>query len=62
MNRPHAHTGTRRGKSDPIDAEAAARKVLYGAASGAAAGGRIVSLTQTMGIIDLSNNPQVRGG
>jgi transposase len=28
VNRPHAHTRARRGKSDAIDAEAAARKVL----------------------------------
>ncbi|MDA8374404.1 MAG: IS110 family transposase [Actinomycetota bacterium] len=31
INQPHAHTRLRIGKSDPIDAEAAARKVLDGA-------------------------------
>jgi transposase len=30
VNQPHAHTRSRRGKSDAIDAEAAARKVLAG--------------------------------
>lgn len=30
VNRPHAHTRARRGKSDAVDAEAAARKVLSG--------------------------------
>jgi len=30
VNRPHAHTRARRGKTDAIDAEAAARKVLAG--------------------------------
>ncbi len=30
INQPHAHTRLRIGKSDPIDAEAAARKVLGG--------------------------------
>jgi transposase len=30
VNQPHAHTRNRRGKSDAIDAEAAARKVLAG--------------------------------
>jgi len=30
VNRPHRHTRRQRGKSDPIDAEAAARKVLAG--------------------------------
>ncbi|HET8662571.1 MAG TPA: IS110 family transposase [Micromonosporaceae bacterium] len=30
VNQPHAHTRARRGKSDAIDAEAAARKVLAG--------------------------------
>ena len=30
VNRPHPHTAARRGKSDAIDAEAAARKVLAG--------------------------------
>lgn len=30
VNRPHAHTAARRGKTDAIDAEAAARKVLAG--------------------------------
>ena len=32
VNQPHAHTRRRRGKSDPIDAEAAARKALAGEA------------------------------
>jgi transposase len=32
VNRPHAHTRRRRGKSDAIDAEAAARKALAGEA------------------------------
>ncbi|ADG76917.1 Transposase [Tsukamurella paurometabola] len=32
VNRPHAHTAARRGKTDAIDAEAAARKVLAGEA------------------------------
>jgi transposase len=30
VNQPHAHTRSRRGKTDAIDAEAAARKVLAG--------------------------------
>lgn len=30
VNQPHAHTRARRGKSDAVDAEAAARKVLAG--------------------------------
>jgi transposase len=30
VNRPHAHTRRRRGKSDPIDAEMAARQALAG--------------------------------
>jgi transposase len=34
INQPHPHTRARRGKSDPIDAEAAARKVLSGEAGG----------------------------
>ena len=33
VNQPHAHTQRRRGKSDPLDAEAAARKVLAGEAT-----------------------------
>ena len=33
INQPHPHTRFRRGKSDPIDAEAAARKVLSGQAT-----------------------------
>jgi transposase len=33
VNQPHAHTRRRRGKSDPLDAEAAARKVLAGEAA-----------------------------
>ncbi|ANI90885.1 IS110 family transposase [Dietzia timorensis] len=32
VNRPHAHTAARRGKTDAIDAEAAARKILAGEA------------------------------
>src|SRR3989304_5217519 len=36
ITQPHPHTRARRGKSDPIDAEAAARKVLSGEATGAA--------------------------
>ena len=36
INQPHAHARSRRGKSDPIDAEAAARKVLSGEAAGTA--------------------------
>lgn len=36
INQPHAHTRARRGKSDLIDAEAAARKVLSGQATGSA--------------------------
>lgn len=36
INQPHAHTRARRGKNDPIDAEAAARKVLSGEATGVA--------------------------
>ena len=30
VNQPHAHTRGRRGKSDAVDTEAAARKVLAG--------------------------------
>jgi transposase len=33
INQPHPHTRRRRGKSDPIDAEAAARKALSGEAT-----------------------------
>ena len=33
VNQPHAHTRRRRGKSDPIDAEMAARLALAGKAS-----------------------------
>jgi transposase len=33
VNQPHPHTRRRRGKSDPIDAEAAARKALSGEAT-----------------------------
>src|SRR3954465_6203243 len=33
VNRPHAHTRRRRGKSDPIDAEMAARQALAGHAT-----------------------------
>lgn len=36
INQPHPHTRARRGKDDPIDAEAAARKVLSGEATAAA--------------------------
>ncbi len=36
INHPHPHTQARRGKDDPIDAEAAARKVLSGEATAAA--------------------------
>jgi len=36
INQPHRHTRARRGKSDAIDAEAAARKVLSGEATGEA--------------------------
>ncbi|MGH3261160.1 MAG: IS110 family transposase [Trebonia sp.] len=36
VNQPHAHTRRRRGKSDPLDAEAAARKVLAGEATAVA--------------------------
>ena len=36
INQPHPHTRFRRGKSDSIDAEAAARKVLSGQATGPA--------------------------
>ncbi len=36
VNQPHAHTASRRGKDDHIDAEAAARKVLSGEATAAA--------------------------
>ncbi len=33
VNQPHAHERRRRGKSDPLDAEAAARKLLAGEAT-----------------------------
>jgi transposase len=33
VNQPHAHSRRRRGKSDPLDAEAAARKALAGEAT-----------------------------
>jgi transposase len=33
VNQPHPHTRRRRGKSDPVDAEAAARKALAGEAT-----------------------------
>ena len=36
INQPHPHLRSRRGKNDTIDAEAAARKVLSGEATGAA--------------------------
>jgi transposase len=36
INQPHRHTRARRGKNDSIDAEAAARKVLSGEATGTA--------------------------
>lgn len=35
VNQPHAHTWSRRGKTDSVDAEAAARKVLAGECSAA---------------------------
>jgi transposase len=48
VNQPHAHTGRRRGKSDPLDAEAAARKVLAGEAAGVPkqTGGVVESIRQ----------------
>jgi transposase len=48
VNQPHAHTRSRRGKDDTIDAEAAARKVLSGEARGAAkdTGGIVESIRQ----------------
>jgi transposase len=44
VNQPHRHTQARRGKTDAIDAEAAARKVLSGEARGAA--------KETVGIVE----------
>ena len=44
VNQPHAHTRRRRGKSDPIDAEMAARHVL--------AASSIVIATDTTGIVE----------
>lgn len=44
VNQPHAHTRLRIGKSDPIDAEAAARKVLDG--------GLITQPKETTGVIE----------
>ena len=46
VNQPHAHVRHRRGKTDTIDAEAAARKVLSGEATGQvkATGGRIEAI------------------
>jgi transposase len=48
VNQPHAHTRSRRGKDDTIDAEASARKVLSGEARGAAkdTGGIVESIRQ----------------
>jgi transposase len=48
VNQPHAHTRRRRGKSDPLDAEAAARKVLAGEAAGVPkhTGGIVESIRQ----------------
>jgi transposase len=48
VNQPHAHTRRRRGKSDPLDAEAAARKVLAGEATAVAkqTGGIVESIRQ----------------
>jgi transposase len=50
VNQPHPHTRSRRGKDDPIDAEAAARKVLSGEARGAAkdTSGIVESIRQLM--------------
>lgn len=50
INQPHAHTKSRRGKDDAIDAEAAARKVLSGEAKGAAkdTSGIVESIRQFM--------------
>ena len=44
VNQPHAHTRRRRGKSDPIDAEMAARHVL--------ADNRPVTAKDTTGIVE----------
>ncbi len=44
VNQPHAHTRRRRGKSDPIDAEMAARHVL--------AADRPVLVKDTTGIVE----------
>ena len=44
VNQPHPHTRRRRGKSDPIDAEMAARHVL--------AAGRVVIAKDTTGIVE----------
>jgi transposase len=44
VNQPHAHTRRRRGKSDPIDAEMAARHVL--------AANRLVIAKETTGIVE----------
>ena len=44
VNQPHAHTRLRIGKSDPIDAEAAARKVLDG--------GLLTQPKETTGVIE----------
>ena len=48
VNQPHAHTRRRRGKSDPLDAEAAARKLLAGEATAVAkhTGGIVESIRQ----------------
>lgn len=48
INQPHRHTRARRGKTDAIDAEAAARKVLSGEATGTAknTGGQVEAIRQ----------------
>ena len=48
VNRPHAHTRARRGKTDAVDAEAAARKVLAGEATAVPkeTGGLVESIRQ----------------
>jgi len=48
VNQPHAHTRRRRGKSDPLDAEAAARSVLAGEATASPkhTGGIVESIRQ----------------
>lgn len=51
VNQPHAHTRRRRGKSDPIDAEMAARHVL--------AASRLVIAKDTTGIVESIRQLQV---